>query len=275
MTALFGLLAAFTWATMNIPLQRNARRMDQRVMLFWILVFGTGWVIVAALVLEGTAGPFGWRSLLVPALAAVASNAAFLCMSTALKKGNISVVIPIMALEGGIAVVFSIALGERPGPLTLLMIAIAVVGTVLVSWEPGGETRTAKGAVWAIVAACGYAVMLVALAHTDQQPITSAAIMRVVATITAVPLLLMVRQTPSRAMMPSLVLTGVLDALAIGFFAVAAALGPSSVASVSAAQFGTAAALIAIVFLRERLRTTQYVGVAVTMVAVSGLALVG
>ena len=275
MTALFGLLTAFTWASMNIPLQRNARRMDQRVMLFWILLFGTGLVIAAALAVDGLAGPFGWRSLLVPALAGVCGNAGFLLMTTGLKNGNISVVIPIMALEGGIAVVFSILLGERPGPTALALIAVAVVGTLLVSFEPGGEGKAAKGAIWAILAACAYAAMLVALAHTDQPPITSAALARTISTITAVPLLLMVRQTPTRTMMPSLLLCGALDALAICTFAIAAALGPSSIASVTAAQFGTAAALIAIVFLHERLRATQYVGVAVTMVAVSGLALIG
>lgn len=275
MTALFGLLTAFTWASMNIPLQRNARRMDQRVMLFWILLFGTGLVIAAALVVDGTAGPFGWRSLLVPALAGVVSNIAFLCMTTGLRDGNISVVIPIMALEGGIAVVFSVVLGERPSPAALALIAAAVVGTLLVSYEPGGQGRAAKGAIWAILAASGYAVMLVALAHTDQPAITSAALMRTVATITALPLLLMVRERPTRGMMPSLLLCGALDALAICTFAIAAAIGPSSVASVTAAQFGTAAALIAIVFLRERLRTTQYLGIGVTMIAVSGLALMG
>ena len=275
MTALFGLLTAFTWASMNIPLQRNARRMDQRVMLFWVLLFGTGLVVVAALVVDGTVGPFGWRSLLVPALAGIAANVGFLCMTTGLRDGNISVVIPIMALEGGIAVVFSVVLGERPGPIALALIAAAVVGTLLVSYESGGEGRAAKGALWAILAACAYAVMLVALAHTDQPAITSAAIMRVIATLSAVPLLLMVRQPPTRAMMPSLLLCGGLDALAICLFAIAAAIGPSSIASVSAAQFGTAAAVIAIVFLHERLRTTQYIGVAVTMIAVSGLALIG
>lgn len=275
MTALLGLLTAFTWATMNIPIQRNARRMDQRALLFWILLVGTILVIGAAFLIDGMEGPFGWRSLLVPAFAGICGNAAFLCMSTGLKHGNISVVIPIMALEGGIAVVFSVALGERPSPIALAFIAVAVVGTLLVSYEPGGESRAAKGAIWAILAACGYAAMLVALAHTDQPAITAAALSRTFATLTALPLLLMVRQAPTRTAMPSLLLIGALDAIAISTYALAASIGPASVAAVTGAQFGTAAALIAIVFLRERLRVTQYIGIAVTMVAVSGLALIG
>ncbi len=260
---------------MNIPIQRNARRMDQRALLFWILLFGTTLVVVAALVVDGTEGPFGWRSLLVPAFAGICGNAGFLLLATALKHGNISVVVPIMALEGGIATVFSIALGERPPPLALGLIAVAVIGTLLVGYQRGGESRAAKGAVWAILAACGYAAMLVALAHTDQPAFTSAALSRTFATVTALPLLLMVRNASPRGVMPSLLLIGALDALAISTYAIAASIGPASIAAVTAAQFGTAAAVIAIIFLRERLRWTQYAGIGVTMVAVSGLALTG
>jgi multidrug transporter EmrE-like cation transporter len=45
------------------------------------------------------------------------------------------------------------------------------------------------------------------------------------------------------------------------------------VASVTSAQWASAAALIGIFFLRERLHINQYVGIAVTMLAVTGLGL--
>jgi threonine/homoserine efflux transporter RhtA len=45
------------------------------------------------------------------------------------------------------------------------------------------------------------------------------------------------------------------------------------VASVTATQWGTAAALIGIIFMRERLFTNQYIGIAVTLLAVTGLGL--
>ena len=48
-----------------------------------------------------------------------------------------------------------------------------------------------------------------------------------------------------------------------------------SVASVTATQWGTAAALIGIFGMRERLFVNQYVGIAVTLLAVTGLGLLG
>ncbi|MBJ7333407.1 MAG: hypothetical protein JHD05_02135, partial [Thermoleophilia bacterium] len=66
---------------------------------------------------------------------------------------------------------------------------------------------------------------------------------------------------------------GLLDAVGFVCFAFAASIGPLSVASVTATQWGTAAALIGIFGMRERLFVNQYIGIAVTLIAVTGLGL--
>ena len=58
------------------------------------------------------------------------------------------------------------------------------------------------------------------------------------------PMFLLVRRLPTRANVWPIVWCGLLDAVGFAFFAFAASIGPLSVASVTATQWGTAAALI-------------------------------
>ena len=156
-------------------------------------------------------------------------------------------------------------------PATIALLALAAAGAVLVSIEPG--RRTAKGAGWAVLAAFVYAIMLVAMGHTEQPAMTSAGIARVASLLTAIPLFLMVRKLPPRPAIKPLLAAGTLDAIGFATFAIAASLGPLTVASVTSAQWASAAALIGIFFLRERLFVNQYIGIGVTMIAVTGLGL--
>jgi drug/metabolite transporter (DMT)-like permease len=65
---------------------------------------------------------------------------------------------------------------------------------------------------------------------------------------------------------------GVCDALAYFAFVLAADHGPTAVAGVLAAQFGTVGAIVAVLFFGERLRTRQVVGVAIVALAVGVMA---
>ncbi len=65
---------------------------------------------------------------------------------------------------------------------------------------------------------------------------------------------------------------GVFDAAAFVALAAAISIGPVAIASVVVSQGGTMAALLGLVFLRERLSRVQFVGVAFTCVAVALLA---
>ena len=105
--------------------------------------------------------------------------------------------------------------------------------------------------------------------------LTTVGVTRATSLLVIVPAFLLVRALPTRGNVWPIIWCGVLDAVGFAFFAYAAAIGPLSVASVTATQWGTAAALIGIIGMRERLHPNQYVGIAVTLVAVTGLGLLG
>ena len=272
MAVVFGLVTAFSWAFANVFTQKVSRTATPPVaLMFGVLLVTTMAVLPFALVIDGVHGPWTVESLAWPVVGGALSDVGFFLILRALAHGSLSVVAPIIALEGGLATLMSIALGERPSPVEYVLLAVAVGGAVLVAFEPG--RRTAAGALPAVGAAVVYAAVLVALGESDLPALTTVGVTRATSLLVIAPAFLLVRQLPSRANVWPIVWCGVLDAVGFVAFAYAAAIGPLSVASVTATQWGTAAALIGIVGMRERLHVNQYVGIAVTLVAVTGLGL--
>lgn len=275
MAVLLGLVTAVAWAFANVFTQRASRiERSPILIMFWVLTICTVAVLPVALVVDGGEGPWTPRALAWPVAAGVCANVGFFLLLRALRSGNLSVVAPIIALEGGVATLISIGLGERPTPLTGALLVVAVVGTVLVSLEPG--RRTAAGALPALAASVVYAVALIGLGMSELPELTTVAATRLTSVLLVLPVFLIaVRRLPDRAATGSIAGCGLLDGVGFVAFAFAAAAGPLSVASVTATQWGTVAALIGIIALRERLHPNQYVGIVVTLAAVTGLGLVG
>lgn len=272
MVVLFGLVTAFSWAFANVFTQKASRTQTKpAVIMFWILVVTTAAVLPFALVVDRLEGPWTPAGLAWPVLAGVLADVGFFLLLRALTKGSLSVVAPIIALEGAAATLLSIALGERPSGIQYLLLGVAVVGAVLVALEPG--RRTAAGAPEAALAALAYAGVLVALGQSNLPDLTTVGITRGVSVLAILPAFLLVRELPKRVNVYPILWCGLLDAVGFAFFAFAASIGPLSVASVTATQWGTAAALIGIIGMRERLFTNQYIGIAVTLIAVTGLGL--
>jgi drug/metabolite transporter (DMT)-like permease len=272
MVVLFGLITAFSWAFANVFTQQATRtRTKPAVIMFWVLLVTTAAILPFALAIDHLQGPWTPGSLAWPIAAGVLADLGFFLLLRALTKGSLSVVAPIIALEGGVATVLAIALGERPSALQYLLLVVAVVGALLVALEPG--RRTAAGAPEAVLAAVAYAGVFVALGQSPLPDLTTVGITRATSVLLILPAFLLVRELPKRANAYPILWCGLLDAVGFAFFAFAASVGPLSVASVTATQWGTAAALIGIIFMRERLFTNQYIGIAVTLLAVTGLGL--
>jgi drug/metabolite transporter (DMT)-like permease len=271
-TVLFGLVTAFAWAFANVFTQQVTRtKTKPAVIMFWVLIVTTAAVLPLALIVDQLEGPWTIEGLAWPVAAGVLADVGFFLLLRALSKGSLSVVAPIIALEGGVATVFAIALGERPSMLMYALIVVAVIGAVLVALEPG--RRTAAGAPEAILAAVAYAGVLIALGQSELPDLTTVGITRATSVLVILPAFLLVRQLPNRVNVYPIIWCGLLDALGFVCFAFAASIGPLSVASVTATQWGTAAALIGIIGMRERLFVNQYIGIAVTLIAVTGLGL--
>jgi drug/metabolite transporter (DMT)-like permease len=276
MTIALGLSAAVLWAACDLVSVRVTRDSDPRTALVWDL---SGGMLVGVPLWLATAPSPGLpaASALLPALVAapfyLLGNAAFFL---AIRRGSLSVVAPLIGLEGGIAALLAVAvLGVRVSPTAAAALLVAVAGATLAAIEPG--RRAAGGAGWSLVSASAFAATFVLLGRSGGlSPVGAVLVMRGSALLLLSAWLPRIRPPAlPRASWPAAAALGVLDIGAFSLFAAAAAIGPIPVASVAAAQFATVAALLGAVVLRERLATWQYAGVALTLVGVSVLAAAG
>ena len=183
----------------------------------------------------------------------LAGNAFFLL---ALRRGNLSIVAPLVGLEGGIAAVIGIlVLGQGVGALTAIGLVLAVVGGSLAASERGA--RGAAGAAGRLPARPPTARRSSVTARpTGISPLGVVLTSRAAA-VALLGLWLVTRRQPlalGRSMRRATITLGSIDVLAFTLFATAVALGPIAVASVTGAQFATLAAALGVVVLAERLR---------------------
>jgi drug/metabolite transporter (DMT)-like permease len=272
-TLALGLMTAVMWAFSDLLSQRVSRGTGALSATFWVLLAGCIPATALALVVEGVPElGRGWVGL--AAVAGAIDVVGIWFMMHALAVGSLAVVVPIVALEGGIAALGSVLLlGDRISPLLAAGLPLAVAGGALAAAGPGN--RTAVGARDALVCAISFAGVLLVFATVDGVgALTLVATARVVSTILIAPVAA-VRRAP---LLPPRVLAvgaigATLDTVAFSIYTHAARLGPMSVAAVASAQFATFGVLLGLFVLKERPLRRQLVGVSLTVLAVSLLAL--
>jgi drug/metabolite transporter (DMT)-like permease len=101
-------------------------------------------------------------------------------------------------------------------------------------------------------------------------------LVRLVALILALPIgIKMGVTTNARFDWKNVAAWGIGDSVASLLFVAAADRGPVAVAGVLAAQFATVGVIVGMVFMKERLRARQWVGIVTVIAAVSAIAAVG
>ena len=195
--------------------------------------------------------------------------------------GRVSVVAPVTAVCSiTIPVLVAIGVGERPGVLALLGIAVAVASVALISRHDdsartaqvgdGGEPRTRDRSL-AIALGSGAAIgaFFVCLARNDSGlwPLLIARAASTLALAAAARLAGVSLAVPARAL-PIVVACGALDMLANALYLIAVRQGPLGIVATLASLYPASTVLLARVVLGERLRPVQSVGLACAAAAV-------
>ncbi|HYW29212.1 MAG TPA: EamA family transporter [Gaiellales bacterium] len=272
MTVTLALAAAACWAVDNLVSLRFTRGIGAEATLAWSLAGGVIVGVPIWLVVEGAPPAAPPVHVLAVAMAAaplyLLGNALFL---KALRAGSLSVVSPIVGLDGGIAAVFGLLfLGQSLGRMAAAGLVLAVAGGALAGTE--GPQRAASGVGWAAASAIAFGGVFVSLGEARGISPLGAVLLSRGAAAAAVWCWLGVRGRKPRLHARAVAQTtalGTLDVVAFTLFTAAAAIGPLAVASVCAAQFATVAVALGAVVLAERLRPHQYVGVGMTLTAVA------
>jgi drug/metabolite transporter (DMT)-like permease len=280
-----GLVTACLWASTLLGSARASRLIGQWSALGWVMLIGLV-IAVPTVLLTAPRVSFSNDTVVNLVLAGVSNPLGLLLVYTALRRGKVAVVGPIVSTEGAIGAVFAILAGDVVGATTMVLLAVIAVGVVLAAVErpdpdaPVAPVARPVSAVGTAALALGGAVLFgVNLYATSrlagEVPLAWTILPARLAGFIGVtfPLLATRRLRLVRAAVPFVVLVGVAEVVGIATFAIAST-DSAPVASVIASQFAAIAAIVAFALFGERLTRTQTVGVVTIAVGVAALAAV-
>jgi len=189
--------------------------------------------------------------------------------------GRVSVVAPVTAVCSiTIPVLVAVSLGERPGPLALAGIAIAIASVALISRhdDPAGKPEGHdRSLVIALASGVAIGAFFVCLARAGSAsglwPLVIARAVSTVALAAAARLARVPLVVP-RAVVPVVVACGALDVLANALYLIAVREGPLGLVATLASLYPASTVLLARVVLGERLRPVQSIGLACAAAAI-------
>jgi drug/metabolite transporter (DMT)-like permease len=202
-----------------------------------------------------------------------------------LARGRMSVVAPITAvLSAVIPVLFGLTIGERPSPIQLIGVAVALLAVALVSAAPdplaepeaSARGRLARsGVVDALVSGVGIGAFLILITRAGEDSGSWPLIAARVGEIAIMGVILAASRTglrPDRGTGKAIGTTGALDSAANLFYLLGTQLELISVVVVLTSLYPAATVLLARVFLQDRLSRGQLAGLILALAGVVMLA---
>ncbi len=288
----YGLGAALMWGLTDVSASFAGRRIGSLRVLAASQVVGMS-VLLGIAAVNGLALPTDPGILLAAVLVGAAGTFAYLSFFTALRIGPLSVVSPITAAYGGLTVVLAVVVrGESLTGIQALGAAVATIGVVLAGLIFDDGLRSArfvgKGVLFAFGALVGFALMTIGSAgpigEVGWLPVM--VVSRAVNVVSSVSLLLIATTVATRQLAPLLEapgsasrrawavagLAGLLDVVGLVSFGIGLERAETWLVGL-ASSFGPAVAvLVGVVFLGERLRPSQWLGLLILAVGLGAVA---
>lgn len=268
-----GIFSAVAWGAGDFSGGFATRKSHALVVVFFSQVTGIILLMTAGLAI-GT-GP-GWETapLLWGGVAGLCGTFGLVSLYTGLAQGTMGIVAPLSAvLTGIIPLGFSLAAEGFPGRGRLAGFGLAMVAIFFLSFSGGKEPVRSKEIQLSLMAGLGFGLFFV----TIDQAVTRNVIWPLVAARMSSLCLLSVMlgtsgrlKLPPGNQLPFVILAGALDAAGNVLFALAAHLGRLDVSAVLASLYPASTVFLAWLFLRERLKGRQWMGV-LSAIAALGL----
>ncbi len=271
--AAWGGLSALSLGSADFAARFSSRALGPSVALFGMLMVGSiilslwVWISGTPLVWE----PSGFWLLVINGIATMAMT---LCLYTALARGPVSVVAPIVASHPALVVAFWVALGTRPSVIQWSAMAVTVIGVIGVarfakhSHEPTKSHNPYLAGTLAIagVACVLHAVMVVAgqaavPIYGELQTLWLARLIGLLSILTVLAIRTTAPIIPLR-WWPTVALQGCLDAAGYLFLFAGSQGDGREIVAVTASAFGTVTTLLARFILRETMSWIQWCGIA-------------
>lgn len=286
---IFGLATAVLWAATLLGAARAARLIGSWATLAWVMLVGLV-LAVPLIALTGGSVALSERDVFHLAVAGIANSAGLILVYTALRRGKVGVVGPIVSTEGAIAATLAVLDGDPVTMLAVGLLAVITVGVVMAASEPSAERApkpatgdprshgaTPSAAATAALALGGAVLFGINLYVTSRiavdLPVARAILPARLAGVigVSIPLILSRRLRLARPAVPLVILVGCAEVAGVATFSLGAR-ESAAVTAVIASQFAGIAALLAFLLFGERLGRVQVAGVLVIAVGVAALA---
>lgn len=277
MASLLALASSLLWGSADYHAGNLSKRFPAMVVLGINQIFGllTGIILVAVTAnwVAPTLASDGY--LINGALAGLFGYAGLICLYTGLASGRMGVVSPISSLSVLLPLVYALTIGGEnlSTPVTCGVI-VAILGGFLASGPEFSQGLPLRPLLLALGAASGFGMALIFMSiGSEQSSLLTMVSMR------AVTLLITIGYFIGRGNfggvgrrnIPLLIAIGVSDFAANLLLGVATTKGLVSLSMVLGSLYPIATALLAFIFLKERLHRIQYLGI---IFAVGGVALI-
>lgn len=211
--------------------------------------------------------------LFAGALAGLAGYAGLISLYAALSTGRMGVVSPISSLGALMPLAYAIVIkGDQLSTIISIGVAAALIGGFLASGPELSQGLPLKPVLLALSAAIFFGLALIFMAVGSQSSaLMTMTMMRTTTLIIGIGIFARYRHIGGlgRPELPILIFIGVADFAANLLLGVATTKGLVSLAMVLGSLYPIATALLAYIFLHERLHRVQYVGIALAVIGVS------
>jgi drug/metabolite transporter (DMT)-like permease len=278
----YGLIAALCWGSTDVMAAIGSRRLGS-IRVVAIAQVSSLMIAIGVAVYLGVEIPDEPWVLLLSAFFGVVAAGAYLSFFTALRIGPLAVVSPVVAAYGGLTVALSVLVrGESLAPLQAFGAIVATLGVVLtgVVFEGGwrGTRVVGRGVFFSVIALSLFAVLTVGLGTPIEAagwlPVLLTSRLANAATIWVVLAVVLIARprgsdallTASAAPSPrayiAAALAGVLDIVGFVAFAIGLEVAPTWIVGLASSFGPVVAVIVAVALWGERLRPSQWVGLA-------------
>jgi uncharacterized membrane protein len=289
MGIVLGLATALSWGSADLFARFATRRLGTFRTMLYMQTCGFCLITLAMPRLGGWGHLFdgsGWQPWVWGILAGVLNTFSTLALYRSFEIGKLSIVAPISACYPVLTMVLSAFTGERLTPLRLSGLVLTVVGVTVVAHgehEPGetnpideqlDSAKKRLGVNWAIFSAACFGVMFWLLGFRVVPLVGSSAsvwIIRLTSAVTTALVMIAARQSkvlPPRRDAPWILGVGFLDTCAYMFNNYGMLHEQTSVVSVLASLYGAVTVALAALFLREKVATSQWAGIAAIFIGI-------
>mgnify|MGYP000488162940 FL=1 len=277
MASLLALLSSLLWGSADYHAGNMSKRLPSIVVLGINQAFGLLFGLILILATSGWISPSLSHDgyLINGALAGLAGYGGLLCLYAGLSTGRMGVVSPISSLSVLLPLFFALVVkGDRLSTTVTIGVIAAVLGGFLASGPEVTQGLPLKPVLLAIGAALGFGTALTFMAIGSQESsLMTMVTMRTTTLLVSAGLFIQRGNLGGVKAkdIPLLASIGIADFSANLLLGVATTKGLVSIAMVLGSLYPIATAVLAYLFLKERLHKAQYLGV---VLAVAGVALI-